>query len=302
MKKVSIYLVGATGNQLFVLFAGISLAITHRAQLILDTSFLQPAKIRHPGGIEDFNIWLDGKLLKYKIRKFRKNAILLLMSRAVYKILNSQAVTRQLTKQFRSKVIGYDPNLSLVQPSCTVFGYFQTYRYIETIKSEGHSLRIELASPSEWFIAMSREIKRIPVSVGIHLRRGDYLHYKDLIGVLSDEYFLGILKEIEGSHAVDKIFIFSDSIESAEILREKIGYSKCSVIVPPDELKPADSLMLFSLCSFQVISNSSFSWWGAYLSGNSETVYAPEPWFLNQDEPSMLIPESWNRSRSLWLD
>ena len=301
MKKVSIYLVGATGNQLFVLFAGISLANTHRAKLILDTSFLQPAKIRHPGGIEDFNIWIDGNLLRYKIRKFRKNAFWLLMSRAVYRILNSQRVTRGLTKQFRSKVIGYDSGLSLVQPPCTVFGYFQTYRYIESIKNECRSLKIELASPSEWFLEMSREIEKSPISVGIHLRRGDYLNYKDLIGVLSDEYFLGILKEIEDSHTIDRIFIFSDSIESAEIFSERIGREKCLVIVPDNEVKPAESLMLFSLCSFQVISNSSFSWWGTYLSGNSDTVYAPEPWFLNQAEPTMLIPESWNRRKSIWL-
>ena len=302
MKKVVTYLVGATGNQLFVLFAGISLAKTHRAELVIDTSYLQPLKVRHPGGIEDFNVWLDGKPIKYKTRKFRRSALQLLMSRAIYKILNSRPATRRLTKQFRSQVIGYDPNLSLVRPSCTIFGFFQTYRYIDEVRNNSHSLRIELASPSEWFVEMSREIKAISLSVGIHLRRGDYFKYKDLIGVLTDEYFLSILEEIEVNHAIDKVFLFSDSVESAEFLRKKIGNSRCLVIVPPNELNPAESMVLFSLCGFQIISNSSFSWWGSYLSGNSDRIYAPEPWFRNQIEPLMLIPENWNRRKSLWLN
>jgi hypothetical protein len=302
MKKVVIYLVGATGNQLFVLFAGLSLANTHRAKLILDSSYLQPAKVRHPGGIEDFDIWLDGKRLEYTVRKFRKNAFLLLMGQAIYKITNFLPVTRRLTKQFRSKVFGYDPGLTLMRPSCTIFGYFQTYHYIEAIKNEGHSLKVELASPSEWFVEMSREIQRSPHSVGIHLRRGDYIVYKDLIGMLSDDYFLDILKEIENSYAVDRVFIFSDSVKSAEILGEKIGSTKCLIIVPPSQIKPAESLMLFGLCSYQVISNSSFSWWGSYLSTNLAAVYAPDPWFRNQNEPAMLIPENWNRRKSLWLN
>ena len=123
MKKVVTYLVGATGNQLFVLFAGIFLANTHRADLILDTSYLKPLKVRHPGGIEDFNIWVDEKPLKYKVKKFRKNTFMLQTSRAVYKILNSRDATRRLTKQFRSKVIGFDPNLNSIRPFHDVGNY-----------------------------------------------------------------------------------------------------------------------------------------------------------------------------------
>lgn len=302
MKKVVVYLNGATGNQLFELFAGVFLASKHNAELILDESLLQPLKVRHPGGIEDFNIWLDGEPLKYKTRKLRKKSFQLLISRAIYKIMNSRKTTSRLTKQFRSKVTGFDHNLNLIEPPCVIFGFFQTYQYIDALKSEGHNLKIELASPSEWFIEMSQKIEESNMSVGIHLRRGDYVKYKDLIGVLTEEYFLGVLEEIETSRTIDKVFLFSDSTEFAEILRIRIGISKCLVIAPPNDLKPAESLMLFGLCDVQVISNSSFSWWGSYLGGNSNDIYAPEPWFRDQAEPIMLIPKSWKRRQSLWLD
>lgn len=302
MKKVVVYLIGATGNQLFELFAGLSLAIEHDAKLIFDTSFLQPAKIRHPGGIEDFEIWLNDQPLQYRIRRSRKYSYILLAERVIYKILNSSIVTRRMTKQFRSKVVGYDSNLSFVTPSCVLFGFFQTYHYIDAVKSASLSLRIELANPSPWFVEMSQNIKRNPSSVGIHLRRGDYILNKDLLGMLADEYFIETLEEIETVQAIEKVFIFSDSIESARILCARIGPSKCEVVVPPNDLNPAESIMLLSLCGFQVISNSSFSWWAAYFSGNSDKIYAPEPWFRNQTEPIMLIPNTWRKRKSIWSE
>lgn len=302
MKKVTVYLVGATGNQLFELFAGLSLAIQHDAELVFDTSLLQPAKNRHPGGIEDFIIWVNDRPLKYRIRKFRKPGVLVMSERIIYKIMNSSTITRRMTKQFRSKVVGYDVNLSLKTPSCLIFGFFQTYRYVGAVKSASDSLRIELAKPSPWFVEMSQNIKRINSSVGIHLRRGDYYLHKDLLGMLTDEYFISVLAEIETSQVIEKVFIFSDSLESAQILRTRIGVSKCEVVIPPNVLNPAESMILLSLCGFQIISNSSFSWWAAYISENSNKVFAPEPWFRNQTEPIMLIPDEWQKRRSIWFD
>lgn len=302
MKKVIVYLVGATGNQLFELFAGLSLVIKHDAELIFDTSLLQPKKIRHPGGIEDFVIWINDQPLKYRIRKFRKPRVLVLAERIIYKILNSSTVTRRMTKQFRSKVVGYDSNLSFVTPPCLIFGFFQSYHYVDALKKANNSLRIEIANPSPWFLEMRQKIRMSKLSVGIHLRRGDYLLHKDLLGMLTDDYFLGVLTEIEASQVIDKVFIFSDSLESAYALRKRIGVSKCEVVVPPNEVKPAESILLLSSCGIQIISNSSFSWWAAYISEKSSRIYAPEPWFRNQTDPIMLIPDEWKKRKSIWFD
>lgn len=120
----------------------------------------------------------------------------------------------------------------------------------------------------------------------IHVRRGDYLKLQHVHTVQSLEYFT---KAIEAIGPVDKYVVVSDDIEWC-----KANFIGDNFVFVENEKDYID-LFLMSMCSHQIISNSSFSWWAAWLNKNEEKkVVGPLKWF---NEPSIdskdILPESW---------
>ena len=107
-------------------------------------------------------------------------------------------------------------------------------------------------------------------SVSLHIRRGDYVSNWVHPVLPMDYYFSGL--EIVKNY--ENILIFSDDIEWC---KENLKFKK-SVFV--ENLSNIDSIWLMSLCENNIIANSSFSWWGAFLnSNNSKKIICPKNWF-----------------------
>ena len=120
--------------------------------------------------------------------------------------------------------------------------------------------------------------------ISIHVRRGDYLYLKNYHGVLELDYF----KEATILFPKDsKFMIFSDDIEWCKsnfgFLKDK-EFSSCQ--------EDWEDLILMSTCKGHIISNSTFSWWAAWLSGN-ETI-APKNWFNNNLDTTDLYCSGWS--------
>jgi hypothetical protein len=129
-----------------------------------------------------------------------------------------------------------------------------------------------------------------------HLRRGDYL--KDSVyGVCNESYYKKAVEELNKLKNPELYCIFSDDIEwCKENLTGIIGKDKEIVFV--DWNKGKDSfrdMQLMSLCHYNIIANSSFSWWGAWLNDHEDKiVLAPEIW-MNKAMENDPICESWKR-------
>ena len=270
------------------------------SDLYLDKSLLSISQIRHPGNLEDMEIRVGGEELKFYFKRFKKSAMLIKTQRVLYKIAFTCKPLRRFLPQYRSKVFWFDPIIQTLRSPISLVGYFQTYKYLADISSNS-KIEITPRDPSEWFKATSCEIDQAGSTVGIHLRRGDYAAYKSTLGMLADEYFIQVLSTIALHEKVDKVFIFSDSLDAAELLNQKISSFNCEVVVPPESVSPAESLLLISHCTFKIISNSTFSWWSGYLSKNPSTIFAPIPWYLNHVEPEALVPDEWRRVQSIWV-
>jgi hypothetical protein len=157
-------------------------------------------------------------------------------------------------KPMPNRIVSIPHHYEYIEPVDNMIydGYFQSERYFdraETLKLFEPNLKIEAQ------IALSG-IQEISDSSSVHIRRGDYLRYSDTYQNLGMDYYLRAMNFTESSF----YFICSDEIKTDL----------------PDYLE----LFMMSKCNHNIIANSSFSWWGAYLNQNPDKkVIAPAKWY-----------------------
>lgn len=142
-------------------------------------------------------------------------------------------------------------------------------------------------------------------STAVHVRRGDYLKYPGHFPLPTMAYYENAMAEIRRESPLMMFYVFSDDIEwcrSAFSAHDDVVF--ISGVPRPVEViyrkkvgPPQDQVDLFSMssCDRHIISNSSFSWWGAMLSGDERTIY-PTTWFgpeLGDIPWRKMIPDTW---------
>lgn len=141
-------------------------------------------------------------------------------------------------------------------------GYFQSFKYFNEFRNEILNL----------FNLSNVEIKHN--SVALHVRRGDYSNFPDIHPILPLKYYekaIEKLKELKGDDLT--IYIFSDDIEWC---KKNINF-KNSIFVDEEDYI---SISMMSKCDHNIVANSSFSWWGAYLNQNpNKIIIYPSLWF-----------------------
>lgn len=163
----------------------------------------------------------------------------------------------------------FDKELFETCPNNTdLYGYFQSEKYFEnisdsiredfTFKDRDNSIINSLRSHAEG--------KSI---VSVHVRRGDYIGLQDYHPLLADEYYKKAMSVFK-----DAVFaVFSDDPEWCEY--QEI-FNGCAIINAQDTL----SMYTMTQCDHNIIANSSFSWWGAWLNNSfHKVVVAPKNWF-----------------------
>lgn len=173
-------------------------------------------------------------------------------------------------------------------------GFFQSQKYFA---SKGEELLHLFEFPE-----LDTENKKIEDkinksnAVSIHIRRGDYLKesVKNYHGILPEEYYLKALSLIENKESNLKYFVFSDNPEIARQLfkdREDFTY-----IENNSGASSWKDMKLMSQCKHHIIANSTFSWWGAWLSKNKGIKVAPKNWFnpkVANFKIEDFIPSQW---------
>jgi hypothetical protein len=183
---------------------------------------------------------------------------------------------------------GYKPINPSWETSVEFFGYFQSNKnflgYDDQI--------IELFQPTEEFInkvkTLYPEINN-ERTISLHIRRGDYVSISHIHPVIDKTY---IDEAIRQNGYYDTIFIFSDD---TDWVRQNLTYNNQIVV---SGLENYEELWLMSLCKNNIISNSTFSWWGAFLNKNiNKNVYTPSIWFGPAGEYNWedIYIESWTK-------
>ena len=166
-----------------------------------------------------------------------------------------------------------------------LFGYYQCEKYFEHIKTkikEDFSFVDNIWNPCG-------EMFQFDEVISLHIRRSDYVEKQSYHPLCPLEYYEVALTKLPQDIPV---LIFSDDP----------NWCMNQELFQPDRFMVSESdnnrvdMCLMTMCSYHIIANSSFSWWGAWLA-DSKKVIAPKVWFgpsANLDD-SDLVPESWER-------
>lgn len=168
-------------------------------------------------------------------------------------------------------------------------GYWQDANFASFLL-KNDILSIDLKTLPVELSCVYNEICFTENSVSLHVRRGDYFDKKNvgIYGVCTKSYFERALNSID-KNISKKVFVFSDDIKW---VMENILLPKNTILVPNYDVPQFWYIYLMSLCKYNILSNSTFSWWGAYLNKNHDKkVIGPSKWLLNSSQSLML--DSW---------
>jgi hypothetical protein len=299
---ITVSLIGGLGNQMFQYAAGKALAERHGVPLALDISGFRDYALRP--------FLLDRLLVPEAIASVRAEPTEkpeINFTRAKWKaridrMLGKAGLPKLASSpnEYREPHFHYDPAFEALGPKISLFGYFQSERYFNSIAG---NLRDWFSPREPLGDAAAAALKRIEASrlpISVHVRRGDYLKpgTHEVHGILGETFYRQVFDRLEsriGGEA--EIFIFSDDPAAAEQVLSFIPGSRLNH-VRGDPERPWEDMALMARCRHHVIANSSFSWWGAWLNPSSDKiVVAPRAWFvateLNKRNTSDLYPAGW---------
>lgn len=179
--------------------------------------------------------------------------------------------------------------------NCVFVGFWQSEKYFSTIKD----ILLDDLHFSYGEDKLNKLRKRFldrDDYIAVHIRRGDYLNHPEVWGKISEtKYYRNAIQYIEQRIIKPKWVFFSDDIQW---VKAKYNYDNAIYIEENmfDDYKPWYDMCLMSCCSHNIIANSSFSWWGAWLNRNEEKiVIAPEIWFFDGRGERDICPDNWKR-------
>jgi hypothetical protein len=288
---IIVNLKGGLGNQMFQVALAYSLSKDLKTEYLFDTSSFTFDHLRN----FELNLFhLGYKIAKVgDVEKVKKS-----------KFFISDRIKRKLFKieipYFRQSIIIestflFDKNLFKIKSNCYLDGYFQTEKYFLKYKKDLIALFQIKEEPNAYYSEIIDVIKN-KECVSIHIRRGDYVvssEANSFHGLISLKYYKSAIDEIKSKIENPYFVIISDDIDWCKL---EFSFLEC-LFVENGRGNDYEDLRLMKYCKHNIIANSSFSWWGAWLNENPDKiVIAPKQWFLNeqfQSQTEDLKPSSW---------
>jgi len=289
-----VHIIGGLGNQMFQYAFAYAYGQNKQCEVKLD--------------ITDFD--------SYQLRKYELNVFSPSLSIATEAEINSmeckqtklwQRVYKKL-RQILKKIdtncyiephFYYDKTVYALSGDIYFKGYWQSEKYFIKYRDsllKEFSPQNSLHKDSNIFLQKILKCN----SVSVHIRRGDYVsndQANQMHGTCPVEYYQQAYKLLTKKIDNPYFFIFSDDLEWA---KEHLSFMQNTTFVNISEDVPDyEEMILMSRCQHNIIANSSFSWWGAWLNQNPDKIIvAPKIWFKNKEmneNTQDLIPPEWIR-------
>jgi hypothetical protein len=171
----------------------------------------------------------------------------------------------------------YNQEIESLPDNSSLNGYFQTEKYFNEFRDlilSQFVFKSSYRDLAESYIQTIRKENKDAVIASIHVRRGDYVMFPDHHPPCSFSYYNSAIEELRIANEKVVYLIFSDDVDWC-----KTEFTDPSYIIT-DLNNPYSEMCAMSLCDHNIIANSSFSWWGAWLNKNPDKiVIAPARWF-----------------------
>lgn len=279
-KKIFVKFMGGLGNQMFQYAFGLSLEKRCKAKVYYDKSFFDIKGSR------------NYELNNFKLKLKTTNNWLLKFNECI------KPRQKKIIKETEDSI--YNEKFYNLKNYNFYDGYFQTYKYFDDYRKnilESFELKTPLNDKN---LEILEKIKSSD-SVSLHVRRTDYLEKDELAirGICDIDYYKRAVDFFEKKLTNPHFFIFSDDIPWC--LDNLNFQSKYTFVDINDASSGYFDMFLMKNCKHNIIANSSFSWWGAWLNEhNNKIVIAPKIWMIRWNETEEnagrdLIPSDWIR-------
>ncbi len=277
---IKVILKGALGNQMFQYAHGKALSLKYNVPLILDLSFLRarvPLKKLTPYKHATYrDYWLDIFDISDKQTSFFNNSIIdtffaYPLLHITNKLGNKNYVLEGKDPYF------FDENIAKMGPNLLLNGFWNNYKYFLEFNSIITKIFDTDKLFDNQFLDYENYIKSKNNSVAVHIRRGDYINSKNRsVYMTLDKYYSKAIAYMNEKLENPYYFIFSETTDiDVDINTKNFEY------VNPEfsGYKNRSHFRFMSLCNHNIIANSTFSWWAAYLNKNTDKlVITPKKW------------------------
>lgn len=287
MKIVKI--IGGLGNQMFQFALFTALKNKYPNEVILtDSSYFKTYKVHNGLELQKvFGISLPQASFKQLLKvTYPSNS---------YKL---SRFFRKFIKKRKSECIEY-PDYTFnhnvfTEGSKYYDGYWQNFKYFEEVSNQLKDIfqfKLTLNSRSNFLLS---ELGNLNNSVSIHVRRGDYLQAPNYAGLCGLEYYSKAITYIKNKIDNPQFYIFSDDINWCKNnIEPLLNTNKITFVDWNKGEESALDMLLMSKCNNNIIANSSFSWWAAFLNTyENKIVCAPEKWTNTKVNCKFQLP-SW---------
>jgi len=287
---------GGLGNQMFQYAVANILVQKNNTAVLLDNSFFDQTEKRLGHTPRKFELGVFNNSYTFA----STTDLLFFKQLSVF-----NKVKRELgcnyPKIYNEPSFRYDEKVMKLQKPAYIRGFFQSYKYFI-----GHEnlIRELFAFPLDSLDELNKGVMATIKSanaIAIHIRRGDYVNdaiTQQYHGNCSLDYYLKAISLLTAREKECSLFFFSDD---SDWVKEQFGYLPCpkQFINHNTGENNWKDMLLMSLCNHNIIANSSFSWWAAWLNASPEKiVIAPKKWFATiemQRNAKDLIPLEWIR-------
>jgi len=171
-----------------------------------------------------------------------------------------------------------------IRDNIKLCGFFQSSKYFDDIREE---LIQKYFKPADWVLKLSEKYKVSDKSLGVCVRRGDYLMLQHNHCVLSPEFYQNTCSDVVSNESIDSVYVFSDDFDWCADVFSEIS----PIFVKDDKFV---QMYLMTQMKHIILANSTFSWWGAYLNNKGGRIYFPDPWYGpandNIDVSGLILP------------
>ena len=297
MKIVNI--IGGLGNQMFQYAYAIALQKAHPGETIkIDTQhFRFPIIKKYRGnnfyhnGFEIYRIFPNSDIPEasawdlIKLSYYIPNYILSRVARRIFPKRNSEYILSA------DKYFYYQDDAINREGDCYYEGVWSSIKYYQEVKPELQR-QFSFGVPNRYNFEMLQKIAETN-SVAIHVRRGDYVNASNFRDICTIDYYQKAIKTILELELDPVFYIFSNDIDWCKknieplLLGNKVEYMSGN----RGQDSPWD-MFLMGHCKSQILANSSFSWWSAFLNSQAVHIIAPSRW-VNRSNDVEMYDHSW---------